>query len=825
MKSKENNTQNISTNLLLRIGTQNGAGDSFFYSESWQILRRFVLCFLFTLSVSPLWMIAFNLEVNILQQGLTIFASYLLIYLIICFSKVISGLALMLLSLAIIGAFAPGLPLLGTLGKAFRLIFELLYNRLSYGLGFEIELMEAGFIATTGFVVVLSLLVSLILLWRPLPILAFLFSSLLFGFAEEITDHAGVNEMQLAYMGSIMVLLLIWTFGESKHKLAFRSAKRLGNRSNTNEHGRRKRAVPISISILAVLMLLNSLIPASAFYVKKFDDNMSRLFGKRYQEPSSIPYLQFSLKDLGYYPQENRLGGTPQLLDETYMYLDTDPRSIHLRGTAYYEYTGLGWTIDGMNPNWLMGHPRNAAEQEQVLGPLHKSDEALVLQIMPDRSFELRPVRNQQVVFHGGRPGEFVSLDSSSFNVYFNQSGNLYLDRRISQDGYRGLGQWFAVRELHDAETLEAMIGLFPESQMSGQDRSRWLNLPQLPTLRPVLQDLHPVLEELVYGSGFSDVERVTSIRSYLADSFTYNLNVETPPGDRDFVTYFLETGEGYCTYFATTLTVLLRSAGIPARYVEGFLVPQSKTGTTRELRGENGHAWAEVWFDGLGWVPIDASPSSTLDQMDNTAEEDPREETVPTEVKTEPTETIAPTEVIPKEEPTQAEKPPKETEESSSFLNVLLSIIKLLFYILLYSSPIWLYILWRWWVYKQRHKPEYLQKKLAEGSTGDLISKIDLDLQAMWRLETNIRNHGETIREFVGRMNIKRKSKIDQVYLDLTERIYYDDPDRQIIASEDLAAFLSFYEKEEKRLKEDLPRNKWITKRFLWSDYHPLPR
>ena len=83
MKSKENKTQNLSANLLLKVGAQNSVGDSFFYGESWQILRRFVLCFLFTFSISPLWMIAFNLEVNILQQGLTIFVSYALIYLII----------------------------------------------------------------------------------------------------------------------------------------------------------------------------------------------------------------------------------------------------------------------------------------------------------------------------------------------------------------------------------------------------------------------------------------------------------------------------------------------------------------------------------------------------------------------------------------------------------------------------------------------------------------------------------------------------------------------------------------------------------------------
>ena len=825
MKSKEKNRQYRSSNLLLKVGGQTGSAESFFFGSSWQILRRFVLCFLFTLSVSPLWMIAFNIEVNLLQQALIILVPYLLIYLIVRFSKALSGFVLVLMSLAIIGALAPGLPLLGSLGKALRSVFDLLYNRLSYGLGIEVELMEAGLISSAGFVVVLTLLVALILLWRPLPLLAFIFSSTLFAFAEEIRAHVGVREMQLAYVASILVILLIWTFGENKHKLALRSEKQIKIRSNANEHSRRKRAVPISIFILAVLMLLNSIIPTSSFYVKIFDDNMSRLFGQRYQEASSIPYLQFSLKDLGYYPQENRLGGTPQLLEDTYMYLDTDSASIHLRGTAYFEYTGLGWTIDGMNPNWLMGHSRNKEDQTRILGSLHKSQEALVQQILTDRFFELRPVEDQQVIFHGGRPDEFVSLDSSSFNVYFNQSGNLYLDRRVSPDGYRGMGQWFAVRKLHDIDNLQALIGLFPDSQMSGKERSRWTSLPQLPTLRPALQASHPLLEELVYGSGYSDPERATLIRSYLANNFTYKLNVETPPADSDFVTYFLETGEGYCTYFATALTVLLRSAGIPARYVEGFLVPRSDKGTRRELNGENGHAWTEVWFDGLGWIPLDPTPASTLDQMDHTGGGDPGEETVPTEARTEPTETIAPTKVIPENDHSKPEEAPQETDDSSSFLDLLLPIVKFLLYLLAFSSPIWLFLLWRYLIYKKRHKPEYLQKILEESSAGDLIVKIDLDLQAIWKLEAKSRNYGETIRDYVGRINSKGRYKIDQVYLDLTERIYYDDPDGQIVGQEELDSLLDFYAREERRLKEELPRKKWLLKRFLWSEYHPLPR
>ncbi len=825
MKTVKKEKQYGSPNLLLRVTARNGNKDSFFYRESWQILRRFIFCFLFSLSVLPLWMKAFNLEVNWLLQALVLFLSYFLIYLMMRFSKLLSGIAILLLVLGIIGALVPELPLLGFIGKPIRAVFELIYNRLSYGLGIERELMQAGLTASAGFVVVLALLSALILLWRPLPLLGFFFSSMLFGFAEEISEQLESNGIQLAYAASILIILLVWANGDNKHKLSFGTGDNLKIRSNANEQSRRKRAIPISIIILSVLMLLNSLIPASAFYVKSVDDYMSRLFGQRYQEQSSIPYLQFSLRDLGYYPLENRLGGTPDLSDEPYMYLNSDARSIHLRGTAYLGYTGLGWTQDGMNPNWLMAHSRNVEAQKQILGQLHAITEGQVQEMLPDRSFELRPAREQQVIFHGGRPKEFASMDKSSFNVYFNQSGNLYLDRRITSDGYSGLGQWFSVRAMHEAANLETLTGLFPTIQMSAEERKRWVELPQLPSLAAVLEQEHPELEKLIYESGLNDAERVTAIRSYLADNFTYTLNVETPPDDRDFVTYFLESGEGYCTYFATALTVLLRSADIPARYVEGFLVPQAEGNLTRELNGKNGHAWTEVWFDTFGWVPLDATPAGTLDRMENRPTFDQNEPPPPTEGRPDPTVTVPQTEQIPGEEHTEAEELPGGKNGGFSLLAFLYFILKLLLYILIYTAPVWIYILWRYWVYKRRHDQEYLQKKLQETSIEDLISKIDLDLQSMWSLEGKVRFYGETIRDFVERMKRENENEIDQIYLDLTEKIYYADPAEKVIKTKELQDFLIFYDNEERRLKKQLPGKTWIFKRFLWSEYHPLPR
>ena len=110
------------------------------------------------------------------------------------------------------------------------------------------------------------------------------------------------------------------------------------------------------------------------------------------------------------------------------------------------------------------------------------------------------------------------------------------------------------------------------------------------------------------------------SIVDYLGETCTYTLTptAETDPsldGVENFLTY---SKEGYCVQYASALTLLLRRAGIPARYVEGYVASDLArsydnsavsrySGTVRDY---NAHAWVEVWYDGLGWIPYEATPA-----------------------------------------------------------------------------------------------------------------------------------------------------------------------------------------------------------------------
>ncbi|MEM7519224.1 MAG: transglutaminase-like domain-containing protein, partial [Planctomycetota bacterium] len=72
----------------------------------------------------------------------------------------------------------------------------------------------------------------------------------------------------------------------------------------------------------------------------------------------------------------------------------------------------------------------------------------------------------------------------------------------------------------------------------------------------------------------------------------------------------FLELERGYCTYFAAGTTLLLRALGLPARVATGFLVDEwDDEAGAFVVTTQNGHAWTEVWFEGLGWLRVDSTP------------------------------------------------------------------------------------------------------------------------------------------------------------------------------------------------------------------------
>ncbi|MCU4743927.1 transglutaminaseTgpA domain-containing protein [Natronoglomus mannanivorans] len=120
--------------------------------------------------------------------------------------------------------------------------------------------------------------------------------------------------------------------------------------------------------------------------------------------------------------------------------------------------------------------------------------------------------------------------------------------------------------------------------------------------------------------------ETAVAIERHLRSSKGYSLNVTRPDGNvaEEFL---LEMDEGYCVYFATSMTQMLRAEDVPARYVTGYTSGQQVDDNEWVVRGLNAHAWVEVYFPDHGWVAFEPTPGDTRDSVHNERLEDARED------------------------------------------------------------------------------------------------------------------------------------------------------------------------------------------------------
>jgi transglutaminase-like putative cysteine protease len=105
-----------------------------------------------------------------------------------------------------------------------------------------------------------------------------------------------------------------------------------------------------------------------------------------------------------------------------------------------------------------------------------------------------------------------------------------------------------------------------------------------------------------------SDPERVQALLDHFS-GFRYSLDPPAPEGDP--VLHFLQASqEGYCEHYASAMTLLARSLGMPARVGTGFVGGDyNDVGDYWLVRQSDAHAWTEIYFESVGWIPFDPTP------------------------------------------------------------------------------------------------------------------------------------------------------------------------------------------------------------------------
>lgn len=112
------------------------------------------------------------------------------------------------------------------------------------------------------------------------------------------------------------------------------------------------------------------------------------------------------------------------------------------------------------------------------------------------------------------------------------------------------------------------------------------------------------------YSYAVSYVTVAEAVADLLDELCEYDPRAPLTPDGEDFVAYFLtESHSGYCMHFASAATLMLRTLGIPARYVSGFTA-ELAAGETVEVPDSAAHAWVEIYLEGYGWYPVEVTPS-----------------------------------------------------------------------------------------------------------------------------------------------------------------------------------------------------------------------
>ncbi len=259
---------------------------------------------------------------------------------------------------------------------------------------------------------------------------------------------------------------------------------------------------------------------------------------------------------------------------------------------AYDRYTADGWVRTGDSQPYdgeLSGPPGPVTEFEQQVTVRTKFD-AIPAAAKP---VDVRGgvTRVTQVTSNGGLQPTTTLAENETYTVTSQQPS-------------------YTTRDLQTAGT-EYPAGV----------QSRYTQLPENTPDR-VGERASTVVER---ANAQTPYEAAVAIEQYLESTKEYSLNVPNPDGEIAD-TFLFERQAGYCTYFATTMVVMLRELGVPSRFVTGYTTGQRVSENEYVVRGLDSHAWVEVYFPSVGWVQFDPTPAGPRESAERDTVQEARE-------------------------------------------------------------------------------------------------------------------------------------------------------------------------------------------------------
>lgn len=308
-----------------------------------------------------------------------------------------------------------------------------------------------------------------------------------------------------------------------------------------------------------------------------------------------------------------KLGGPLSINDNILFRVESD-KPYYLRGNIKDNYDGTSWSKTSYSfyvSDSPTGKLLDKKLQNLLLGTKEDSDfvepkKMTVYNESLDSSSLFTPINTVLVSSNkkniaSNSDNLFMFLDNNFEFDYYNVS---YFE---SSAGFDDFNSFYQNKFKLDYSPLQNIAEGTPYEKVR-EKYSKYLQLSASIT------DRTKKLEKNICKDSEDIEEKIAHIKDYLRNSFPYSLNVSKVPDNRDFIDYFLfDEKKGYCTYFATTAVMFCRMEGIPARYVEGFAMDDTKDSDgLYAVKGHTAHAWCEILVSAEHdlWAKLECTPT-----------------------------------------------------------------------------------------------------------------------------------------------------------------------------------------------------------------------
>lgn len=322
------------------------------------------------------------------------------------------------------------------------------------------------------------------------------------------------------------------------------------------------------------------------------------------QWPDPVPYIKSfvgqgdssSISKVGLGDDDSQLGGS-FVGDDTVVFTARSPESQYWRVETKDYYTSKGWESSGAQVSSEVEIDGRFVDEYIVSSmELNVEGEEKTVAIYPniERAYVLQPYGIKD-----------FSTEQSNVALWLNP----YTERLTTKT----LGQVEQPLSQYEMTYTTPEYSYTKLKEPVEEDTVIDFSMPylQLPSQLP--ERVTQLAYDIIEGHS-TDYDKARAIEQYFKRSgFTYETeDVAIPNEDQDYVDQFLfETKIGYCDNFSTSMVVLLRSVGIPARWVKGYAdgteVGRTEDGMrTFDIQNNDAHSWVEAYIDGVGWMPFE---------------------------------------------------------------------------------------------------------------------------------------------------------------------------------------------------------------------------